>query len=312
MGKRIELRAPRRITSDGASFRRPAWSPDGRHLVIEAAEGSGALYLVDAKGRVERRLGEGSEAAWSPDGLRLAFCRVGADGRRETWVCDVAAPGAARRLAGGDGGSWEHPAWSPDGGRVACASDHGSQAGVRHVWLLDAVHGDRRRVTSDPLRCDGHPAWSPDGRAVAFDGDDRADEARAVDLHVLELESGAVTRLTDGTVATRRPVFLDRRFLLAERSAAIAPALVVVDREKHRSLPVGEEPDGAREPAVRGKRRELLVAYVRRDGERDSVWVAELRGLKVTPESRELDEALREAVAETQKGPAPGEGEGST
>jgi len=307
--KKLELRDARRVTSEAASFRRPAWSPDGRRLVLEANERNGALYLTDGKGRIETHLADGAEASWSPDGARLAFTRVGADGRHEVWVCDVAAPESARRLAGGDGGSWEHPAWSPDGQHVAAASDYGNPTGIRHLWLLDAVLGDRRRLTGDPQRSDGHPAWSPDGRAIAFDGDDRADDAREIDVYVLELASGTVTRLTDGTVATRRPAFVDRRWLLAERRSVTGPALVVVDREKKRTLPVGEKPDGEREPAARMRKRRVVVAYVRRDepdGEgHDAVWIAELTGLKPMSEAEAAEEALRDAVAAVERAGLP-------
>jgi dipeptidyl aminopeptidase/acylaminoacyl peptidase len=278
---------------------------------VERAGGDGvsALYLLDGKGRIERRLSEGAEAAWSPDGARIAFTRAGTDGRREVWVCDVAAPGDARRLAGGDGASWEHQAWSLDGAKVACASDQGSPAGVRHLWLVDAVHGDRSRVTSDPQRSDGHPAWSPDGRAIAFDGDDRADDAREIDVYVLELGSGAVARLTDGAVATRRPRFVDRRYLIAERRSVSGPALVVIDRVKGRTLPVGEGPDGEREPAVRIRRKARVeLAYVRReegDAGGDAVWLAELRGVKVMTEEEAAEEALRQAAEELARVPLP-------
>lgn len=311
MAKKIELASPRRITSDGASFRRPAWSPDGRRIVIESAGEGGALYLVDAKGRVETRLGQGTEAAWSPDGARLAFTRVGADGRREVWLCDVAQPEGARRFAGGDGGSWEHPAWSPDGARIACASDWGNPAGVRHLWMLDAVQGDRSRVTADPSRSDGHPGWAPDGRALAFDASDRADDAREIDVHVLDLQTGRVERLTDGTVATRRPVFLDRRWLIAERRSVAGPTLVVIDREKRRTLPVGDRAGGEREPSVhRRKKGRVEVAFVCRGGDGvaagpDTVWVADLEGLRVTSEAEAADEAIRAAMAEVDRAGLP-------
>jgi Tol biopolymer transport system component len=309
MAKRIELRSAHRVTSDAASFRRPAWSPDGRRLVVEAAERGGALYLVDAKGRIEARVTDGAEPSWSPDGLRLAFTRAGSDGRRELWVCDVATPDSARRLAGGDGGVWEHPAWSPDGAQVACASDYGNPAGIRHLWLLDAVQGDRRRITSDPARSDGHPGWSPDGRVLAFDGDDRADDAREIDIYTLEFATGTVTRLTDGTVATRRPNFVDRRYVVAERRSVTGPALVVIDRDKKRTLPVGERPEGEREPSVRlRKKKGIYVAYVRRDPAHDghdAVWVAEISGVKILSEAEAADEALREAVESVEKAGLP-------
>ncbi|HEX2568502.1 MAG TPA: hypothetical protein VH877_03010 [Polyangia bacterium] len=288
MGKRIELRDERRITSLKVSFCRPTWSPDGR-LALEAEGRLGGIYLVDGKGRIEGRIGDGAEPSFSPDGEHLAFTRSEKDGRRSIWVCRLDAPEEARRLAGGQGAVWEHPAWSPDGRMVACVSDYGNSGGLRQVWALDAQYGDRRRVTCDPQRNDGHPSWSPDGRMVAFDGDDRADDAREVDVYVIDLQTGAITRLSDGTVATRRPRFVDRRCLIAERRSAEGPALVVLDRAKKRMYPVETAGSGDREPVVRlsPRRRHLQLAFVRRDDKegRDAVWIAELRGLKVTDEA---------------------------
>jgi hypothetical protein len=150
--------------------------------------------------------------------------------------------------------------------------------------MLDVPHGDRRRVTCDPQRSDGHPAFAPDGKTLAFDGDDRADEARDIDTHVLDLRTGALTCLSDGTVAIRRPVWIDRRWLLAERRGVTGPTLVLLDRLKKRVLPIGERAGGEREPSLwlGGKRKRLQVAFVRRDetADRDAVWLAELRGVK--------------------------------
>jgi Tol biopolymer transport system component len=66
-------------------------------------------------------------------------------------------------------GQW--PAWSPDGKRVAFASN---ESGFYSLYLMNADGTARTRITN------GHPeaiypAWSPDGRTIAFDGSDGLD-----------------------------------------------------------------------------------------------------------------------------------------
>ena len=157
--------------------------------------------------------------------------------------------------------------------------------------------------------------FSPDGQLLAFDGDDRADDAREIDLHVLELRTGAVSRLTDGAVATRRPVFVDRRHLVAERRSVAGPTLVVVDRERLRTQPIGDHPDGEREPAAHlratsdKKKPRLLIAYARRESapgaENDAVWVGELKGLKITTEYEAVEDAASAARTEAERAGLP-------
>ena len=298
MAKRIELKGVRRLTSLAAGFRRPAFAPGGR-LAIESDSKPPSLYVLDAKGRLEGRADEGGEPAWSPDGKRLAFTRAGSDGRSEIWVRDVDSPSSAGRLAGGDGSVWEHPTWTIDGSGVACASDYANPGGLRHIWVLDARHGDRKRLTCDPQRSDGHPSYAPDGQALAFDGDDRADDAREIDVYTMDLRTGALSCLTDGTVPTRRPAFIDRRWLIAERRSPSGPTLVLLDRLKKRTLPVGEQPGGEREPTVRVTKKATTIAFARRDATsgRDAVWLAELRGVKVESEAELVAAEIAHAEA---------------
>jgi hypothetical protein len=71
------------------------------------------------------------------------------------------------------------PAYSPDGGRIAFASDRG---GAYDVWILDVASGALRRLTHAAERTsDFQPAWSPDGTRIAYveaTVDDPADGGR--------------------------------------------------------------------------------------------------------------------------------------
>jgi Tol biopolymer transport system component len=95
----------------------------------------------------------------------------------ELFVVDADGNGL-RRLTRNNGYDGE-PAWSPDGDRIAFATDDG--------LLVSAPDGTGRR----PLALGDYyqnPAWSPDGRTVLYD--------TVFDVFALDVESGKRRRLT--------------------------------------------------------------------------------------------------------------------
>src|SRR3979411_1831908 len=69
----------------------------------------------------------------------------------------------------------------------------------RHVWLVDAVGGEPRRLTDGDWD-DQQLAWSPDGREIAFVSNRTADRERntVADVHVVAVTDGAMRSGTDG------------------------------------------------------------------------------------------------------------------
>ncbi|MFC7492631.1 MULTISPECIES: serine hydrolase [unclassified Nocardioides] len=173
-----------------------------------------------------------SQPAISPDGSRVAYVLRALDGEGDRnvdqlWTVPTGG-GTPRRLTNGSTDS--APAWSPDGSRLAFLRDN-------QVHLLAADGGEPERVTDQPLGA-GAPVWSPDGARLAFtapvdptDGtgplvsrrvDYQADGAGFFgalrnQLHVVELESGAVRRVTDGDHAGRPAWAPDGRTLAFTR-----------------------------------------------------------------------------------------------
>jgi Tol biopolymer transport system component len=128
-----------------------AWSPDGRHIVLQRGAG---LVVVKRDGRLVRRMTKSSddtEPAWSPDGRTIAFVR-------DDEVFLVAAGGGrARRLGAGN-----VPAWAPNSRQVVVA-DLGGE-----LFLLNVGGGRRHQLTHHGQGCVGEePAWAPAGR-IAF------------------------------------------------------------------------------------------------------------------------------------------------
>ena len=152
-----------------------AWSPDGSRLAVVSSS-LGATRADDARLRGK----PGDPAPDAPavsdyrymDRLGFQFNGRGfLDGpAAQLWIVDVAT-GTARRLTSGHA-PVESPAWSPDGRRVAFASDRDPGRDLRwgsDVWVVDvdAAAPRPRRVTGGGRRVFFAPAWLPDGRRIA-------------------------------------------------------------------------------------------------------------------------------------------------
>ncbi len=70
--------------------------------------------------------------------------------------------GSATLVIGGP--AWEmQPRFSPDGRRIAIASD---RDGLMNLWTMDLRGGDLRQVTKEREREVSNPAWAPDGQYI--------------------------------------------------------------------------------------------------------------------------------------------------
>jgi Tol biopolymer transport system component len=106
-----------------------------------------------------------SSPSLSPDGQHVVGYRGNpVDGNIDVWLLDVRR-GAFTRLTD-DVGDDVGPVWSPDGTRIAFASN---RKGTHDIYQKPASGGGREElVFSDPNE-KGVSDWSPDGRFVLFD-----------------------------------------------------------------------------------------------------------------------------------------------
>jgi TolB protein len=100
---------------------------------------------------------------WSPDGTQIAFIYL-PTGPPSFELRIMTVPGREIHVLSKEGILFSPPAWSPDGGKIAFASEH---TGNSELWLLTLSTGELRQLTHNPAM-DMQPSWSPDGRFVAF------------------------------------------------------------------------------------------------------------------------------------------------
>jgi Tol biopolymer transport system component/serine/threonine protein kinase len=191
----LERGSARRLTSQGYSFCQDlAWTPDGREILFTAETGPEfATYRVSLEGGEPRRIAGLGRGAWTPSirGSRMVFAqwmirtydiwRV--PGRRSS------EPGRApERLIFSS--NWDaFPSYSPDGRKIAFASDRTGDSG--NIWVSDKDGSNPIQLTEFEGGA-GPPRWSPDGRLIVFDS--RA--GGGYDLWVVDLEGGVPRQLT--------------------------------------------------------------------------------------------------------------------
>ena len=182
----------------------PAWSPDGSKIAFASdRSGNYEIYVMDANGSNHSRLTistPGSTAHsrhpdWSPDGSKIAFDLqiMGARASQEIYVMDAIGANLTQLTdstpAPASIGQASHPAWSPDGRRIAFMSTSGD--GQWEVYVMDSDGSGQTQLT-DTEQDNMVPAWSPDGSKIAFDS--LRDGTRRI--YVMNADGAAQGRLT--------------------------------------------------------------------------------------------------------------------
>jgi len=159
----------------GGKMTSPSFSPDGKKVVYvhfkpeQADDTELAIFDFEhnANTKFLDQFGPLSFPRWSPDDRYIVYatghCSTDC-GRiiQELWIASTKGR-YARQLVMTNSHCMQ-PVWSPEGTKIAFASD---KSGNLDIWSLSLENWDLKQLTKD-THLDTSPAWSPDGRSIAF------------------------------------------------------------------------------------------------------------------------------------------------
>src|SRR5215470_2656163 len=189
---------------DNAEDLDPSFSPDGRRVVFRGERnGRTGLWLLDLKSGGPRQLtqlsnpdGYDGNAAWSSDGLTIAFARVvppdapGSRPHSAIVLFDVAS-GTQRDLAitGLPNPYVSNPMFLQGGKEIAFVNRIPLRDRGGRIWIVAAAGGQARPLTEESVSALS-PAFAPDGRRLAYFASDSSDRMQ---VWVQEIDGAGAT-----------------------------------------------------------------------------------------------------------------------
>jgi TolB protein len=278
-------------------------------IVAEGLELPGRLLFVVAgnlwlwqgdRGAALSNSGDAYQPAWSPDGSQIAYIR------REESSSDLmvmpAAGGEPTQLTTNGSGeplhSYEriyasvwafYPAWSPDGGEIAFASQaappYGSPAAEYRVTLysVPAAGGERQQLYAEDTGHVGRLAYAPDGASIAFLFTPAGEGA--AQLFSYTRAGGAAVPVPGAPEQSYDPAFSpDGRWLAFAARDMSASSGGVTKRTDLFAMPVGggatvrlTSLGGARAPAFSPDGKQLAFLAITPGSDSFDLWVVDLQ-----------------------------------
>jgi Tol biopolymer transport system component len=190
----------------------------GRLIFTRVGNGLQDLYTMDLNGKNLRQVTTSYAfedwGSWSPDTFKILFMSnripdtsftarfqiyvMNSDGSN---VSQLTFPNPARDSTGHvkDTTSNYHPAWSPDGTKIAFGSSRDTNP---QIYVMDPNGSNVVRLTHNSA-ADGQPAWSPDGTKIAFATDRDGNN----EIYVMNANGSVQVNLTNNAGSDLAPAW---------------------------------------------------------------------------------------------------------
>lgn len=198
-----------RLTNTSQNDTEPALSPDKTKIVFARGIFSD-IYVMKVDGsslvRLTNDFAVDISPAWSPDGSRIVYSSYrfqifptgGGFGSFEIITMNSADGSYKRRLTT-DSAQDLSPAWSPDGSKIAFASNRFAN---NYEILVMRTDGSFVTRLASSTATDLNPTWSPDGAKIAF----ATNRNGNYEIYSVNASgSGGLVRLTNNPASDQEP-----------------------------------------------------------------------------------------------------------
>jgi Tol biopolymer transport system component len=176
----------------------PNGPPALNNTIVFVSDRTGAdqIHVMNGNGDIVRLIatttGAKSDPVVSPDGRRIVFT-LGANDVGDPsplWIVSSDGTGLAQLTT--DGANDIRPAWSPDGKKIAFASNRDDNF---EIYVMNADGSGQTNITNNDAN-DISPTWSPDGNTILFSSD--RDSEEGVQIYSMTSTGGSVSPLVHG------------------------------------------------------------------------------------------------------------------
>jgi Tol biopolymer transport system component len=142
----------------------------------------------------------------------IAFAKFSAEVENDIYSIQTDGTGLTK-LAHEPGANLEHPAWSPDGTKIAFCSLSGNIR-ASTIWSMNADGSGKIRLTQ-PQMAGLFPTWSPNGKQIAFTG--LAADSERFHIYTMNANGSNMVPVTSGDLMEVFPAWVsDGRILFIQ------------------------------------------------------------------------------------------------